>query len=145
MAGDGFKAHPRNPLQSDSAQLLPAQSRTDHPGAAPKETVVLSSIVRQSAPVFFNGRQVADQELMSTDSRHEIDFRTTGGNELITVAVHTPLFDAVARATLGAEFFDDKPADRFSLHNSRRRPDLNRSLVALLDEAFTHSEALERA
>ena len=79
---------------------------------------------------------------MSTDSRHEIDFRTTGGNELITVAVHTPLFDAVARATLGAEFFDDKPADRFSLHNSRRRPDLNRSLVALLDEAFTHSERL---
>ena len=47
-------------------------------GAAPTETVVLSSILRQSAPVFFSGRRVTDHQVMRTDARHEIDFRTIG-------------------------------------------------------------------
>ena len=79
---------------------------------------------------------------MWTDARHEIDFRTIGGNKLITVAVHAPLFDTVARATLGAEFFDDKPLGSFFLARFPARPELNRCLVALLDEAFTHSDRL---
>jgi AraC family ethanolamine operon transcriptional activator len=111
-------------------------------GEVPRATVVLSSIVRQSAPVFFDGKRVADHEVMRADARHEIDFRTIGGNKLVTVAVHAPLFDAVSRATLGPEFFDDKPSDRFSLHDAQRRPRLNRCLVALLDEGFTQSDRL---
>jgi AraC-like DNA-binding protein len=111
-------------------------------GQVPRETVVLSSIVRQSAPVFFNGQRVADHQVMRTDARHEIDFRTIGGNKLVTVAVHAPLFDSLARATLGPKFFDDKPSDRFSLHDAQRRPRLNRCLVALLDEGFTQSDRL---
>ncbi len=111
-------------------------------GAAPRETVVLSSIVRQSAPVFFNGRKVNDHQVLRTDSRHEIDLRTIGGNRLITVAVHAPLFDAVARATFGAEFCDAEPSDRFCLHAAQGRAELNRCLVALLDEGFTQADRL---
>ncbi len=111
-------------------------------GEAPRQTIVLSSIVRQSSPVFFNGRRVADHQVMRLDAREEIDLRTIGGNKLLTVAVHAPLFDAVARATLGAEFADGKPTDRLSLDGAPRRRSLNRGLVALLDEGFSQSGRL---
>ena len=111
--------------------------------ARPPETrLSFSNIVRQSAPVFFNGRRVGEHQVMRTDARNEIDVRTIGGNELITVAIHVPLFEAVARATLGARFFDDKSSDCFSLHDAQRRPELNRSLIALLAEGFTRSDRL---
>jgi AraC-like DNA-binding protein len=111
-------------------------------GEAPGETVVLSSIVRQSAPVFFNGKRVADHQMMKTDARHELDFRTIGANTLITVAVHHPLFETLARATLGPEFFADNLSDRFSLHDARCRTGLNQRLGALLEEGFTQSDRL---
>jgi AraC family transcriptional regulator, ethanolamine operon transcriptional activator len=114
-------------------------------GEVPHGAVALSSIVRQAAPVFFNGRRVADHQVIQADSQHEIDFRTIGANKVITVAVHAPLFNTLARATLGPEFFDHKPSDRFSLQGNERRPRLNQCLVALLDEGFTQSDRLSDA
>jgi AraC family transcriptional regulator, ethanolamine operon transcriptional activator len=111
-------------------------------GEVPRETFVLSSIVSQSAPIFLNGKRVADRQLMRADARREIDLRTVGDNRMVTVAVHAPLFDALARATLGPAFFDDGPSDRFSLQDARCRAALNRRLVALLDEGFTQSDRL---
>ncbi len=68
--------------------------------------------------------------------------RTLGGNKLLTVAVHAPLFETLARATLGSGFLDDTLADRFCLHDEWSRPRLNRRLLALHDAGFTHPERM---
>jgi AraC family transcriptional regulator, ethanolamine operon transcriptional activator len=111
-------------------------------GEVPIDAVVLSSIVRERAPVFFNSKRVAGHQFIRADARQAIDLRTIGDNTLITTAVHAPLFDAVARATLGPEFFDDRPSDHFSLHDAPRRRRCNRCLVTLLNEGFTQSDRL---
>jgi AraC family transcriptional regulator, ethanolamine operon transcriptional activator len=111
-------------------------------GEIPRQAVVLSSVVRLSTPVLFNGKRLADHQVMWTDSLSELDFRTIGGNALVTVAVDAPLFDTVARATLGPAFFDGEPADRFSLNDAQCRQRLNRRLIALLNEGFTQSNRM---
>jgi AraC family transcriptional regulator, ethanolamine operon transcriptional activator len=111
-------------------------------GAIPSQAVVLSSVVRLSTPVLFNGKRLGDHQVMWTDSRSELDLRTIGGNELVTVAVDAPLFDAVARASLGPAFFDAERTDRFSLNDAECRRRLNRRLLALLDEGFMKSDRM---
>ena len=73
---------------------------------------------------------VSDRQVMGTDSTRELDLRTLGGNEPVTVAVHAPLFHARAGATLGPAFLEASPSDRFSLSVPGHRSNLNRRLLA---------------
>ena len=111
-------------------------------GSIPSEAVVLASVRQQAAPVLFRGVPIADHQLLWVDSRKEIDCRALGSSELITVAVHAPLFHEVAQATLGPAFFDGKATDRFALRGPQVRPGLNRRLLDLLNQAFNQSESL---
>jgi AraC-like DNA-binding protein len=80
---------------------------------------------------------------MRVDGRRGVDCQMLGGSELITIAVHAPLFHEHARATLGPAYFDAKPADRFALKGPRT--DLNRRLLALLEQGMNESERLREA
>jgi AraC family transcriptional regulator, ethanolamine operon transcriptional activator len=111
-------------------------------GSIPSEAVVLASIHRQGAPVLLRGAPVTDHQLMWIDCRHEVDCQSLGGSDLITVAVHTPLFDDLALATLGPAFFDGKVGDRLALRGPQSRPGLNRRLLDLLDHGLNQSERL---
>jgi AraC-like DNA-binding protein len=102
-------------------------------GSIPSGTVVLSSIHRQAAPVFLRGVMLTDRHVMLARDGDEVDFRSQCGDEQITVAVHAPLFEALAGATLGPRFFDGTDADRLTLRDPLLKPQLNRRLLELLD------------
>src|SRR5262245_14570030 len=55
-------------------------------GAIPKGTVVLSSIHAQASPAFYRGALVADHHVMLAREGEEVDFRSLGGDEQVTVA-----------------------------------------------------------
>jgi AraC family ethanolamine operon transcriptional activator len=103
-------------------------------GVIPAETVVLSSIVRQASPIILNGSKVAADQMMWAKAGHELDFRTLGANELITAAVHAPLFQKMALAVLGPGFFDHKPADRLALREPQSRHDVGARLRNLVEQ-----------
>ena len=103
-------------------------------GVIPAETVVLSSIVRQTSPIILNGSKVAADQMMWAKAGHELDFRTLGENELVTAAVHAPLFHKMALAVLGAGFFDRKPADRLALRGPQSRHDVGVRLRNLVEQ-----------
>jgi AraC family transcriptional regulator, ethanolamine operon transcriptional activator len=111
-------------------------------GSIPSEAVVLASVRQQTGPVLFRGVPIAGHQLLWVDSQKEIDCRTLGGSEMITVAVHAPLFHEIAQATLGPAFFDGKARDRFALRGPQMRPRLNRRLLDLLEQGFNQSASL---
>jgi AraC family ethanolamine operon transcriptional activator len=111
-------------------------------GSIPAGTVVLASLLRGSAPVFHRGARVAEHEVMLMRGGHELDFRSVDGDQQITVAVHAPLFEKLARAALGPAFFDHGSLDRLALKAPTTRPRLNRRLMDLLDEGFDQSDRL---
>jgi hypothetical protein len=100
-------------------------------GSIPGGTVVLSSPQHRSAPVFHRGARLADHEVILVQAGEELDFRSVGGDEQITVAVDAALFEVLARATLGPAFFGGRPADRLLLRGPTIRPQLNRCLTSL--------------
>jgi AraC family transcriptional regulator, ethanolamine operon transcriptional activator len=103
-------------------------------GVIPAETVVLSSIVRQTSPIMINGYKVAADQMIWAKAGCELDFRTLGANELITAAVHAPLFHKMALAVLGPGFFDRKPADRLALRGPESRHDVGARLRNLVEQ-----------
>jgi AraC family ethanolamine operon transcriptional activator len=103
-------------------------------GSIPEDTVVLSSIVRQATPIIFNGSKVAADQVMWTEAGHELDFRTLGETELVTTAVHAPLFHKMALAMLGPGIFDRNPADRLALRGPQSRHEVGARLRTLLDD-----------
>ncbi len=107
-------------------------------GVIPAETVVLSSIVRQTSPIILNGSKVAADQMMWAKAGHELDFRTLGENELITAAVHAPLFIKMALAVLGPGFFDGKPTDRLALRGPQSRRDVGVRLRDLVEQDLAH-------
>src|SRR6516164_6441720 len=70
-------------------------------GSIPAGTVVLASLHQRSTPVFLRGTRVAEHEVMLVRAGDELDFRSVGGDQQITGAVHAPLFEELARAVLG--------------------------------------------
>jgi AraC family transcriptional regulator, ethanolamine operon transcriptional activator len=111
-------------------------------GSIPNGAVVLSSVHRRSAPVFYRGAALADHHVMLAQEGDEVDFRSQGGDEQITVAVYVPVFDELARATLGPRFFDDKASDRLALRDPQFKPRLDRRLFELLEQGMTQSARL---
>ncbi len=103
-------------------------------GVIPKETVVLSSIVRQTSPIMINGYKVAADQMMWAKAGHELDFRTLGENELVTAAVHAPLFHRMAQAVLGPAFFDRNMSDRLALRGPQSRHDVALRLRSLIEQ-----------
>jgi AraC-like DNA-binding protein len=111
-------------------------------GTSPSGAVVLSSLHRQHAPVFHRGAPVGDRHLMLLRPGEEVDHRSIGGDEQITMAVHAPLFDQVARATLGPAFFEGQPAARLALSGPDLRLRLNHRLLNLLKQEFDAPDRL---
>jgi AraC family transcriptional regulator, ethanolamine operon transcriptional activator len=111
-------------------------------GSIPAGTVVLASLLRRSAPVFHRGARVAEHEVMLVRAADELDFRSVVGDQQITVAVHAPLFEELARAALGPAFFDCGSPDRLALRAPTIRSRLNRRLMDLLDEGFDQPDRL---
>jgi AraC family ethanolamine operon transcriptional activator len=111
-------------------------------GTSPNGSVVLSSLHRKSAPVFHRGAMVSDHHLMLLRPGDEVDYRSVGGDEQITMAVHAPLFEQVARATLGPAFFEGQTAPCLALRGPDFRPRLNQRLLNLLEQEFDAPESL---
>jgi AraC family ethanolamine operon transcriptional activator len=111
-------------------------------GQVPRETVVLSSIARETDPLLLNGRRVAPHQVMRAVDARPFELRTLGANELVTIAVHAPLFHALERATLGRDSRDAGGSDRLDLDDAEQRRGLNQRLRALLDEGDARPERL---
>ena len=114
-------------------------------GTIPEETVVLSSIVRQTAPIIVNGSKVTADQIAWIKAGHELDFRTLGENELVTVAIHAPLFHKFAHAMLGPGFFDRKTTDCLALRGPRSRQEAGVRLLHLLDQELARPGRLSDA
>jgi AraC family transcriptional regulator, ethanolamine operon transcriptional activator len=92
--------------------------------------------------VFYRGAVLADHHVMLAQDGDEVDFRSQGGDEQITVAVSAPVFDELARATLGPRFFEGKAPDRLALRGPRLKARLDRRLFELLEQGMTQPERL---
>jgi AraC family ethanolamine operon transcriptional activator len=111
-------------------------------GTSPSGSVVLSSLHRQHAPVFYRGARVGDRHLMLLQAGQEVDYRSVGGDEQITIAVQASLFEQAARAILGPAFFEGRSADRLALRAPDFGPRLNRRLLTSLGERFDEPDRL---
>lgn len=114
-------------------------------GAIPRGATTVSSVVAQAGPLYLHGVALGERELALVDSRHELDFRSVGRNELVTASIESQLFHRAAQAMLGRAAPSDDPTWRLTLSGAARRAALNRRLQALLDEACADPQRLRRA
>lgn len=112
-------------------------------GSVPRGGVTISSVVRKDGPLYFRGSPLGEHDLMLV-SGDELDFRSLGYNELVTLSIEERLFREAFQAVFGAEGEAQRLPERLAVKDALGRRRINDRLRALLAEGRAAPERLSQ-